>query len=115
VQQQAKSSHEGGQAAQVKENISRLWGQFWYRAQQRKLDCRSEYASQYDKMMVFGMLSLGRGLGNIFSGMMHDALLLEKGTAPGGYGSGYGIMIFVTGTTALAGAVPFFVRVGDRA
>lgn len=109
-----KSSHEGEEAATVKENISRLWDKPRYCLQQKKLDCRSKYASHHDKMMAFGVLSLGRGLGNIFTGMLHDALLVKKSKAFGGLGSGYGPMIFVTAFTAAVGALPAFVWLCDQ-
>lgn len=45
---------------------------------------------------IFGLLSLGRGIGNIISGPVSE-LLLNGRTA--GYGSGYGSLIVFTGAT----------------
>lgn len=98
----------------MKENILRLWHRVRYRFSQKRLDRRSKYASKHDKMMVFGMLSLGRGLSSTFTGMLHDWLLQDKSAAFGGYGSGYGPMIGFTGTLALLGSAPFVVRFLDR-
>lgn len=64
-----------------------------------------------DPVMVQGHLCVGRGLGNVFSGPLSDALIRGspwKGQAAGGYGTGYGALILYTGVTAFCGVVPFF-------
>ncbi|KAH6884797.1 major facilitator superfamily domain-containing protein [Thelonectria olida] len=72
--------------------------------------------SSFDPAMVMGVLSAGRGIGNIVSGPLSSALLDGmpwKGQAAAGYGTGYGTLIVFTGTTALAGGATYmFRRVG---
>jgi MFS family permease len=69
-----------------------------------------------DPSMVFGCLAAGRGIGNVISGPMSEALvkgLPWKGHAAGGYGSGYGTLIVFTGVTALFGGASFvWKRIG---
>ncbi|TID02669.1 Monocarboxylate transporter 10 [Colletotrichum higginsianum] len=63
-----------------------------------------------DPSMVFGMLAAGRGIGNVISGPLSEALIKGapwKGEAGFGYGSGYGTLIVFTGVTALAGGASF--------
>ncbi|KAI9927003.1 hypothetical protein MW887_003384 [Aspergillus wentii] len=58
-----------------------------------------------DLSMVFGLLETGRGIGNVLSGPLSEALLRGKvweGQAWGGYGSGYGVLVVFTGLTAFA-------------
>jgi MFS family permease len=69
--------------------------------------------SSFDPIMVIGVLSAGRGIGNIVSGPLSEALSRGKpwqGQAFGGYGSGYGPLIIMTGATALVGGATFFWR-----
>lgn len=59
-----------------------------------------------DPSMIFGCLAAGRGLGNIISGPLSEALIDGfpwKGEAAFGYGSGHGPLIVYTGVTALLG------------
>ncbi|KAK0630770.1 major facilitator superfamily domain-containing protein [Bombardia bombarda] len=59
-----------------------------------------------DPTMVFAFLALGRGVGNMVSGPLSEALMRDapwRGQAFGGYGSGYGGLIAFTGATALFG------------
>ena len=59
-----------------------------------------------DPSMVFAFLAMGRGVGNVVSGPLSEALLEGlpwKGEAFGGYGSGYGGLIAFTGATAFFG------------
>ena len=59
-----------------------------------------------DPIMIFGCLAAGRGIGNIISGPLSEALvsgLPWKGQAGSGYGSGHGPLIVFTGVTALLG------------
>ncbi|KAI5461945.1 major facilitator superfamily domain-containing protein [Mariannaea sp. PMI_226] len=67
----------------------------------------------FDPAMVMGVLSAGRGIGNILSGPLSGALLKGmrwKGEAAAGYGTGYGTLIVFTGTTALAGGATYIFR-----
>lgn len=69
--------------------------------------------SQYDPLMVIAFLSIGRGVGNIVSGPLSEALIKGmpwQGQAIGGYGSGYGVLIVFTGATALMGCVSFVAQ-----
>ncbi|KAL2133566.1 hypothetical protein VTI74DRAFT_2130 [Chaetomium olivicolor] len=59
-----------------------------------------------DPSMVFAFLAMGRGVGNIVSGPLSEALVKGmpwKDQAFGGYGSGYGGLIAFTGATAFFG------------
>ncbi|KAL7926456.1 major facilitator superfamily domain-containing protein [Trichoderma austrokoningii] len=70
-------------------------------------------ASKYDPLMVIAFLSIGRGVGNIASGPLSEALIRGMpwlGQVAGGYGSGYGVLIVFTGATALMGGVSFVAR-----
>lgn len=64
-----------------------------------------------DSGMVFACLSAGKGVGNLCSGPLSEALL-HAGTWKAGmaYGSGYGALIVFTGTTALLGGWGFAAR-----
>ncbi|KAH7149022.1 major facilitator superfamily domain-containing protein [Dactylonectria estremocensis] len=69
--------------------------------------------SSFDPAMVLGMLSAGRGIGNLVSGPLSTLLLRGmpwQGEAAGAYGTGYGTLIVFTGTTALAGGATFLWR-----
>lgn len=70
----------------------------------------------FDPIMVCGFLALGRGIGNVVSGPLSEALIASlpwKGEAMAGYGSGYGALIAFTGTTAVVGGGSYlFRRVG---
>lgn len=76
----------------------------------------SDSGNTFDPTMVFGLLSAGRGIGNIAAGPLSEALIKNmpwKGEAFGGYGSGYGTLIAFTGTTAAIGGASFvFRRIG---
>ncbi|RYP58646.1 hypothetical protein DL770_010386 [Monosporascus sp. CRB-9-2] len=69
-----------------------------------------------DPVMIFGLLSAGRGIGNLVSGPLSESLvkgMTWKGEAIGGYGSGYGPLIVYTGVTALfAGSSFIWKRLG---
>lgn len=64
-----------------------------------------------DSGMVFASLTLGKGIGNLVSGPLSQALLRAswKGAARG-YGSGYGTLIVFTGVTAVVGGCSFAAR-----
>ncbi|RSL68708.1 hypothetical protein CEP54_002751 [Fusarium duplospermum] len=77
---------------------------------------RATTGSSFDPAMVLGVLSAGRGIGNVASGPLSEALIKGmpwQGQAAAGYGTGYGTLIVFTGATALAGGATFlFRRVG---
>lgn len=66
-----------------------------------------------DTGLIFAFLAFGRGVGNVISGPLSEALLKgrpwlhEAGMA---YGTGYGPLIAFTGVSALLGGCSFFVR-----
>lgn len=63
--------------------------------------------------MVFAWLAAGRGIGNVVSGPLSEALLKGepwRGEAALGYGSGYGGLIVFTGITAALGGLSFITR-----
>ena len=63
-----------------------------------------------DPSMVFGVLAAGRGIGNVISGPLSEAMVRElpwKGRAAAGYGSGFGSLIVFTGVTAAVGGASF--------
>ncbi len=63
--------------------------------------------------MVFGLLSAGRGVGSVVTGVLSEALLRDggfAGDAKGGYGTGYGPLIVFTGITAALGGVSWVGR-----
>ncbi|KAL8925028.1 MAG: hypothetical protein Q9208_003712 [Pyrenodesmia sp. 3 TL-2023] len=66
-----------------------------------------------DSGMIFGFLAAGRGIGAVASGPLSEALLHMqswKGEAKLGYGTGYGLLIVFTGTTAAAGGASWVLR-----
>jgi MFS family permease len=66
----------------------------------------SDHGKWADPSMVFAFLAMGRGVGNVISGPLSEALVRDmpwKGQAFGGYGSGYGGLIAFTGASALFG------------
>jgi MFS family permease len=60
-----------------------------------------------ESSIVFGFLSTGRGIGNIVSGPLSEALLKRSAKA---YGSGFGPLIVFTGVSALLGGVGIAAR-----
>jgi hypothetical protein len=66
----------------------------------------NEHGKLADPSMVFAFLAMGRGIGNVVSGPLSEALVQAmpwKGQAFGGYGSGYGGLIAFTGASAAFG------------
>lgn len=66
-----------------------------------------------DSSMVFAFLAAGRGVGNVASGPLSEAMAKGfpwRGNAFAGYGSGYGPLIVFTGVTALLGGGSFLWR-----
>ena len=65
-----------------------------------------------DLGMIFASLAAGKGIGNIASGPLSEALLRAAswGSARFGYGSGFGILIAFTGATAFCGGCSFAAR-----
>lgn len=70
-----------------------------------------------DPSIIFGMLSTGRGIGNIISGPLSGALLAHsswEGVAAKAYGSGYGPLIVFTGVSAFLGGLGVIARSAVR-
>lgn len=68
-------------------------------------DVKKKKASA-DPSIVFACLAAGRGIGNLVSGPLSEALIDGfpwRGNAGFAYGSGYGTLIVFTGITALFG------------
>lgn len=69
-----------------------------------------------DSSLVFGCLCAGRGIGNMLSGPLSQALTKDQpwnGSAGFGYGSGYGPLMVFTGVTAILGGSSFvWKRIG---
>ncbi|KAJ6007603.1 hypothetical protein N7540_011579 [Penicillium herquei] len=66
-----------------------------------------------ESSMVFACLAAGRGIGNIISGPLSEALvkgLPWEGQAGFGYGSGYGSLIVFTGVTGIVGGGSYVAR-----
>ena len=66
-----------------------------------------------DAGLVFGILAAGRGIGNVVSGPLSEALTGGKpweGEAGFAYGSGYGPLIAFTGITAACGGLSWAIR-----
>lgn len=67
-----------------------------------------------DPGLIYGFLAAGRGIGNVISGPLSEALLKVysgyRGGAVSGYGGQYGILIIFTGVTALLGGFSFLMR-----
>lgn len=66
--------------------------------------CESQGYGHVDPVMVFGYLCVGRGLGNVISGPLSEALLKGmpfQGLAIGAYGSGYGSLVVYSGLASL--------------
>lgn len=75
--------------------------------------CSRNKNTKYDRLMVFGLLAAGRGLGNVMAGPLSELLVREhlwEGKAAGAYGSGYGMLIVFTGATAMIGGAPWVCR-----
>lgn len=71
------------------------------------------YNAGVDPVMVFVLLAVGRGVGNLVAGPMSQALyhvMPWKGEAALAYGSGYGSLIVFTGITALGSGICFLGR-----
>ncbi|GFF23411.1 MFS monocarboxylate transporter, putative [Aspergillus udagawae] len=63
--------------------------------------------------MVFAFLETGRGVGNVVSGPLSEALLRVggwKAEAFGAYGSEYGVLVVLTGVTAFLGGFASMAR-----
>ncbi|KAJ5747133.1 uncharacterized protein N7511_008829 [Penicillium nucicola] len=66
-----------------------------------------------DATVIFPFMETGRGIGNVVSGPLSEALLKGdkwRGRAYGAYGSGYGTLVVCTGTTALLGGICVVAR-----
>lgn len=61
-----------------------------------------------DTSLIFPFMETGRGIGNVVSGPLSEALLKADSwqyRAWGTYGSGYGVVVLWTGITALVGGI----------
>lgn len=79
-------------------------------AAQARLESQGTTTSM-DPIMVIGFLSASRGVGNLISGPLSEALIRKfpwKGQTIGGWGSGYGPLIVFTGVTAAVGGASIF-------
>lgn len=77
------------------------------------MDGRAGYTEGVDPVMVFVLLAAGRGVGNVVSGPMSQAMyhaMPWKGEAGMAYGSGFGSLIVFTGLTALGSGICFLGR-----
>ncbi|KAJ5087451.1 hypothetical protein N7456_011067 [Penicillium angulare] len=66
-----------------------------------------------ESSIVFACLAAGRGIGNLISGPLSEALvkgLPWEGQAGYGYGSGYGTLIVFTGVTGVVGGGSYIAR-----
>ncbi|KAJ5930888.1 hypothetical protein N7466_006381 [Penicillium verhagenii] len=66
-----------------------------------------------ESSMVFACLAAGRGIGNLVSGPLSEALIKGlpwKGELAYGYGSGYGSLIVFTGVTGVVGGGSYLAR-----
>lgn len=66
-----------------------------------------------ESSMVFACLAAGRGVGNLVSGPLSEALIKGmpwEGNAGYGYGSGYGSLIAFTGVTGVVGGGTYVAR-----
>ena len=73
----------------------------------------SEQNLSADRGTVLAWVATGRGLGNVVSGPLSEALLHGmpwKGSVSYGYGTGYGPVIVFTGLTALLSGGSFVAR-----
>ncbi|KAJ6178204.1 hypothetical protein N7519_008665 [Penicillium mononematosum] len=60
-----------------------------------------------DATMIFSVIAFGRGIGNVVSGPLSEAIVSVdswKGSAVAGYGSGYGLIILSTTTSGASAA-----------
>lgn len=63
--------------------------------------------------MVFAVLAAGRGIGNVLSGPVSEALIKAgemSGSAKGLYGTEYGGLVLFTGLSAALGGIGIFGR-----
>ncbi|KAJ5040818.1 hypothetical protein NUH16_011110 [Penicillium rubens] len=66
-----------------------------------------------DATVIFPFMETGRGIGNVASGPLSEALLKAdnwRGHAFGAYGTGYGTLVVCTGATALFGGFSVVAR-----
>lgn len=66
-----------------------------------------------DTGVVFGMFAAGRGIGNLASGPLNEALLASQlwvGQGWLGYGTGYSALMVFVGVTALASGASWVGR-----
>ena len=69
--------------------------------------------STADATIIFSVIAFGRGIGNVVSGPFSEFLLRAdnwQGLAGGAYGSGFGLLIVVTGLTATTSGMCLLAR-----
>ena len=74
-------------------------------------------APSLDTGFMFGLLAGGRGIGNVISGPLSEALIgggWQSEGKIGGYGTEYGPMILFTGISALLGGCSWAWRIGSQ-
>jgi hypothetical protein len=59
---------------------------------------------------IIGLLSVGRGVGNVAAGPLSEVLLQWKSRGWLAYGSEYGSLITFTGITAVAALFPWVLK-----
>lgn len=75
----------------------------------------SKRNDEVDKTVVFAWLAAGRGIGNVASGPLSEALVrVGKWKAGWAFGTGYGALIVFTGVSALLGGLSVVGRYIDK-
>jgi hypothetical protein len=59
---------------------------------------------------IMGLLSVGRGIGNVVSGPLSEVLMGWRGSGLFAYGSEYGSLITFTGITAVVALLPWALK-----
>lgn len=78
--------------------------------------CTKEIRKKYpasEQGLVCGMFFAGRGVGNVICGPLSEALIRGGGkgwNGAGAYGTKFGIMVVVTGVTAVASTIAVAAR-----
>lgn len=79
----------------------------------KELSQPTESEGHMDSMAVYACLCIGRGVGNMISGPLSQALVAGlpwQNLAVAGYGSGYGRLIVYTGLTTLLSGTSFALK-----
>ncbi|KAJ5115214.1 hypothetical protein NUU61_000973 [Penicillium alfredii] len=86
-------------------SFSATWSGFTHEVQQ--------VDSAADATVIFSIIAFGRGIGNVVSGPLSEVLLKAdswQGRAVGAYGSGFGLLIVCTGSSAMLGGLCLLAR-----